>query len=358
MNKIWPKKKFLLLIFVILAFIFSVYFVFKKKTESKALLEPSKGKIDAISPVTSIVSALNNQWISNSFLIEIRDKDYGGLNDPGTGTIEDLARCDYIIDTSIADRAYSRRCNSSIQITLKEGDCSVQGDHGSLTCAIHAYSTDQVGNQSIEAIATYGVDWTPPTVSRVYVSNPGEEQIVNIKQGILTTFKINISDPESGIAGCNLFMKKRNEKEYVNLGTMDFFSEIPCFDCIAQKNYKLLTNDLYFFRASCQDMAKNQNTGLDLQVGNIPNNPPKISFCRVNSMKGRIQDGLQFETSANDVEGDDLFYEWNFGDGNKSNEQNPIHKYIRAGTYEPMVKISDGKNDPAVCNTAWVAIGT
>ncbi len=52
---------------------------------------------------------------------------------------------------------------------------------------------------------------------------------------------------------------------------------------------------------------------------------------------------VNFSVNVTDADGDNLSYEWNFGDGFKSNSKAPSHKYAKAGTYKVTVIISDGK---------------
>jgi hypothetical protein len=53
-------------------------------------------------------------------------------------------------------------------------------------------------------------------------------------------------------------------------------------------------------------------------------------------------DSILFEISASDPEGNLLSYSWDFGDGNTSSEESPLHEYPRAGEYTVEVTVSDG----------------
>lgn len=53
----------------------------------------------------------------------------------------------------------------------------------------------------------------------------------------------------------------------------------------------------------------------------------------------------QFRVSAKDKDNDKLKFVWDFGDGHKSYKQNTSHKYLKKGTYQVSLKISDGSED-------------
>jgi len=50
-----------------------------------------------------------------------------------------------------------------------------------------------------------------------------------------------------------------------------------------------------------------------------------------------------FTDISSDPDGDVLTYDWDFGDGNTSEEQNPTHTYSTEGTYNVTLIVSDGK---------------
>ena len=67
-----------------------------------------------------------------------------------------------------------------------------------------------------------------------------------------------------------------------------------------------------------------------------PNRAPVASFAT-------SVDGLTatFVDASSDPDGDALTYTWNFGDGETSTLQNPIHTYTSAGTYTVILKVKD-----------------
>ena len=50
---------------------------------------------------------------------------------------------------------------------------------------------------------------------------------------------------------------------------------------------------------------------------------------------------VQFSASGSDPEGGELSYEWDFGDGGGSFNQNVPHTYSEAGTYTATVTVTD-----------------
>lgn len=57
--------------------------------------------------------------------------------------------------------------------------------------------------------------------------------------------------------------------------------------------------------------------------------------------KGRTGKEIIFDARADDHDGDEMTFLWNFGDGVTSFEENPSHVYSRAGTYTVTVTVTD-----------------
>ena len=76
----------------------------------------------------------------------------------------------------------------------------------------------------------------------------------------------------------------------------------------------------------------------------IKNSPPYANF-------GYYPDELEnnkeinFTDLSTDLDGEIISWHWDFGDGNESHEQNPVHKYFLAGIYEVTLTVMD--NDGA-----------
>jgi PKD repeat protein len=54
---------------------------------------------------------------------------------------------------------------------------------------------------------------------------------------------------------------------------------------------------------------------------------------------------VQFSASVEEDEGGPWKFEWDFGDGQKSTEQNPSHVYDKVGEYTATLTVTDQKNN-------------
>ena len=54
---------------------------------------------------------------------------------------------------------------------------------------------------------------------------------------------------------------------------------------------------------------------------------------------------VQFTASVEEDEGGPWKFEWDFGDGQKSTEQNPVHTYEKIGEYTATLTVVDQKNN-------------
>ena len=57
--------------------------------------------------------------------------------------------------------------------------------------------------------------------------------------------------------------------------------------------------------------------------------------------QGEVPLTVQFTATGSDRDGDPLSYEWQFGDGASSTEQNPVHTYTEPGRYTARVTVTD-----------------
>ena len=77
-----------------------------------------------------------------------------------------------------------------------------------------------------------------------------------------------------------------------------------------------------------------------------PNNPPEIESLSADPAEGEAPLEVAFDVEATDPDGDELTYEWDFGDGSPtSDEEDPTHTYTEPGTYEAVVTVSDGTDE-------------
>jgi PKD repeat protein len=54
---------------------------------------------------------------------------------------------------------------------------------------------------------------------------------------------------------------------------------------------------------------------------------------------------VQFTASVEEETGGPFTYAWDFGDGQKSTEQNPVHTYDKVGEYTASLEVTNGKGN-------------
>ena len=99
------------------------------------------------------------------------------------------------------------------------------------------------------------------------------------------------------------------------------------------------------------------------QVGSIvtisdSNLAPVFSACDVDNIEGTTQVNFKFNftAQATDPNGDEIKYEWDFGDGNKVEGQNVEYNYKSMGFYIPKVKVTDEKGAFSYCVASSLTI--
>ena len=87
-----------------------------------------------------------------------------------------------------------------------------------------------------------------------------------------------------------------------------------------------------------------------------PNEPPEISLLAADPVLGEAPLEVAFDVQASDPDGDELAYEWDFGDGSPtSSEEDPTHTYTEPGEYEATVTVSDGTDE--VTDSVTIQVG-
>lgn len=77
-------------------------------------------------------------------------------------------------------------------------------------------------------------------------------------------------------------------------------------------------------------------------IGPKINDPPSVKSTFVPT--GIAGQSIFFSSiGSNDPDMDELSYSWDFGDGSKSTDENPVHTYESAGKYFVTLKVSDGE---------------
>ena len=77
----------------------------------------------------------------------------------------------------------------------------------------------------------------------------------------------------------------------------------------------------------------------NVTVGNLP---PVVDFDWTPDQP-TTSDLIQFVSNANDPDGTIVQYEWDFGDGSFSSEQNPTHQYATPGEYRVTLRCTDDR---------------
>ena len=92
---------------------------------------------------------------------------------------------------------------------------------------------------------------------------------------------------------------------------------------------------------------------IQVRLGQV-NNPPVIESIAADPSSGDAPLEVDLSVTASDPDGDELSYEWDFGDGETSTEEDPTHTYNDPGTYEAEVTVSDGEAE--VSDSATVTV--
>ena len=321
--------------------------IFNQKEEEEKEENEEKFEKDKKEPASLIRSPVSYSWQNKVFTVDILDADLGSGLDPDS--------CQYkVFSYESAGNVHSsgwlsRKCNSAVNVSVGEKSrCRIEGEDA---CWIFARCQDKAGNwhvpqEELNSVAFYNIDWTSPLVSKVFIAEEQSYPIL-IEEGIEYSFKVNVKDNYK-VVSCLLYIN--NEKQ----GAMSPLTTDCTEKCTFSKEFTPASTGIYEISVACRDVAKNWGwSEVAIAKTNIA---PEISLCRVFPTKGSIQTEFQFEVEATDLEGDELSYIWNFGDGESSTEQNPKHKYAQAGTYEPDVKVFDRMGGEDSCSTAWVGI--
>lgn len=88
----------------------------------------------------------------------------------------------------------------------------------------------------------------------------------------------------------------------------------------------------------------NHDTVLRIRYTGIHNDPPLVNFEFEDKFYD-VGDEVQFDGSdSKDPEGDTISFRWYFGDGEKSEEENPTHSYDKPGAYRVTLIVGDSLN--------------
>ena len=80
----------------------------------------------------------------------------------------------------------------------------------------------------------------------------------------------------------------------------------------------------------------------DISVGEPANQPPVADFSYTPALP-QVNKAVQFTDQSTDVDGSVSGWDWTFGDGETSTEQNPTHSYTAIGTYTVTLTVTDNE---------------
>lgn len=78
------------------------------------------------------------------------------------------------------------------------------------------------------------------------------------------------------------------------------------------------------------------------------NTSPPIADFTYTPKNPKNSDEVNFIDKSYDIDGTIISWEWNFGDGSVSSQQNPVHKFTKPGNYTVVLTVKD--NDGAVAS--------
>jgi hypothetical protein len=97
----------------------------------------------------------------------------------------------------------------------------------------------------------------------------------------------------------------------------------------------------YSFRVEFTDQHGNTSEPLDLiDVLTIVNSEPTVNIIRPEPGT-QVSPLIEFEATGHDDENSELNWTWDFGDGETSDEESPVHTYLRPGDYTVEVTVTD-----------------
>ncbi len=116
------------------------------------------------------------------------------------------------------------------------------------------------------------------------------------------------------------------------------------FDHVYTGSYSgLKVNGVYEVVIFARDGQGNVSKSLIQEVsvsGGSDNQPPQASFAYFPELPGTYQ-SVSFEDASVDPDGSVTGWDWDFGDGTSSSEQNPLHSYTDPGSYTVTLSVFD-----------------
>lgn len=340
-------KKYVGMIVILLALAalaLGLFFLWQGGLEEQELPDAPEVLGDTTPPVTVVFSPEDTSWHRTGFIATIMDSDLGS-------GFPEQPLCQYIIqDLGTREAIGGFRPCDEVQIFVPVGEgracsSSFEADSSSGRCLLSTKAVDRAGNESPWNSALFLIDTTRPAVSissLPAIVQPAEEQTI---EAIVTD--------NGKVTRCDFFVDGTALKVPVSL------SPLPCSEgvsCTLSLTHTFVEPGNYKGGFACSDAAGNAGFGETTSFRVFVNEPPTISSCKVSPTQGTNSTSFQFEVTATDIDGDELSYAWNFGDGNTLELPSPAHGYESPGTYMPKVQVKDPSGEAASCETAWVVV--
>ncbi len=338
----WKKDKFWIGLIALIGVGAFIYFFFF--SEQKIIIEVAEEKEEVVVeesrglPYSQIQSPPTNYWYGNDFIIRVLDEELEiGIKENS---------CQYRVvafgpeGKEFASGWRRRECNSTQLITVgPEGDCMYEGRE---SCSVYVRSQSLRGNwyipsQEDSSIRTYDIDFSSPSINQSEIKKKDNNSFA---------FELKAED-NFQLQGCLLYVE--GEKQ----GVMELVDPECKNNCWFEKDFDLTSYGDSSAYAYCRDSAGNWGRGETLST-NV-NIPPVIEYCKTSSSTGNKETIINFEVKAYDIDEDELFFNWDFDDGNFSEEENTSHQYLKKGLYRPSIQVSDGINE-VECLTPWILI--
>ena len=337
MSSFWKSKKFrlILLSLIVMGLFLYAFWLFQSREEVE-IKESEISSSEIRLPVSSVyrydfkemeyLSDKGESWQNLSFTRYIYDLAPEG---------QKLEKCYYITYDSITKQAASsghRKCNANLTITIGENQqCPSQGENA---CVLYAYATDDSGRQGEMTAVSYHIDWQKPIVEKVF------------KEGNI--FLVDVSD-NTAVDYCWLYI---NGKAVGPMWVEGGSASIDYSDDEEIETAFVRCADHY---EPEKEGYLNVGFGEMLEMETDVNYAPKIFSCRVLPSHGTVETNFRFAVEGSDPDGNVLSFHWDFGDGESSVEETPIHQYETTGVFEPKITVSDGQ-ETDICSTAWVVV--
>ncbi|MBC8526900.1 MAG: PKD domain-containing protein [Candidatus Cloacimonetes bacterium] len=198
------------------------------------------------------------------------------------------------------------------------------GDTSSEENPIHEYIDADIYEVTLTVTTTHGNDTSPPTTITVYETIPPTASFT--------------AEPTEGYAPLEVTFTNTSD-----LGTGDLISYLWEFgdgDTSSEENpiHEYIDADIYEVTLTVTTTHGN-DTSLPTTITVYETIPPTASFTS-DPTEGYAPLEVTFTNTSDPGTGSAITYLWNFGDGDISFEENPIHEYTDAGVYEVTLTVT------------------